>query len=180
MNNNLSKPTILFHWLTALLFILVLCLGLYLDYLPKGPDKGEIIGLHKSFGVMVFVAAVIRLIWRFKEGSISSVAVLTRMQSILATSVHHLLLLATILMPLSGVVMSATSGHGVAMFGLSLAPKGVEIEWLTSIAHTVHVNAVNVVIVLLLLHIAAAVKHQLIDKDGTISRMLGNRHNKSE
>jgi len=180
MDNNLSKPTILLHWLTALTFILVLCLGLYLDYLPKGPEKGEIMGLHKSFGVIVFVAAVIRLAWRFKEGSIESIAVLTRMQAILAKSIHHLLLLATILMPLSGVIMSATSGHGISVFGFPLAPKGVEIEWLTSIAHVVHVNAVNVVIVLLLLHIAGAVKHQVMDKDGTISRMLGNRHNKSE
>jgi len=178
MSNNLSKPTILFHWLTGLTFILVLCLGLYFDYLPRGPEKGEIIGLHKSFGVIVFVVAVIRLLWRFKEGSISSIANLTRVQAILATSVHHLLLLATILMPLSGVIMSATSGHGIALFGLPLAPKGVEVEWLTSIAHAVHVNAVNVVIALLFLHIAGAIKHQVMDKDGTISRMLGNFHKK--
>jgi len=176
MDNHLSKPTMLFHWLTGLTFILVLCLGLYLDYLPRGLEKGEIMGLHKSFGVTLFVVAVIRLLWRFKEGSITSIARLTRVQAILATSVHHLLLLATILMPLSGVVMSATSGHGVALFGLSLAPKGVEVEWLTSIAHAVHVNAVNVVIALLLLHILGAMKHQFIDKDGTISRMLGNFH----
>lgn len=178
MNNNLSIPTILLHWLTGLIFILVLCLGLYMDYLPKSPEKWEIMALHKSFGAIVLVVAVLRLLWRFKEGSITTLATLTRAQAILATSVHHLLLLATILMPLSGAVMSATSGHGIALFGLPIAPKGVEIEWLSSIAHFVHVNAVNIVIVLLLLHIVGAIKHQVMDKDGTLSRMLGNFHNK--
>lgn len=178
MSNNLSKATILFHWLTGLTFILVLCLGLYMDYLPKSPEKWEIMGLHKSFGAIVFVVAVLRLLWRFKEGSIESIAVLTRAQAILAKSIHHLLLLATILMPLSGIIMSVTGGHGLAVFGFSVVAKGDKVEWLTSIAHSVHVNAVNVVIVLLLLHIAGAVKHQVMDKDGTISRMLGNFHNK--
>ena len=178
MSNNLSKPTILFHWLTGLTFILVLCLGLYMDYLPKSPEKWEIMGLHKSFGAIVFVVAVLRLLWRFKEGAITSMATLTRAQTILATSVHHLLLLATLSMPVSGILMSIGGGRGIDVFGFSVIAASDKIEWLGSLGHNVHVYSVNVVIVLLLLHIAGAVKHQVIDKDGTISRMLGNFHNK--
>ncbi|PMH44815.1 cytochrome B [Vibrio sp. 10N.286.49.B3] len=177
MDNNLSKTTILLHWLTGLTFILALCLGLYFDYLPKGPEKGEIIGLHKSFGSLVFVVALIRLFWRFKEGSITSIATLTRIQSILATSIHHLLLLATLAMPISGIVMSISGGHGLAVFGqVIVARGGDEIEWLGSIAHTIHTGAVNAILLILFLHVAGAVKHQFIDKDGTMSRMLGNFH----
>lgn len=177
MNNNLSKTTILLHWLTGLTFILVLALGFYFDYLPKGPEKGEIMGLHKSFGTIVFIAALIRLFWRLKEGSITSIAKLTRLQSILATSVHHLLLLVTLLMPISGITMSISGGRGLSVFGQEIvAGGGDKIEWLGSIAHTIHTGAVNVIVLILFLHIAGAVKHQFIDKDGTISRMLGNFH----
>lgn len=180
MDNNLSKPTILLHWLTGLTFILVLCLGLYMAELPKGPDKWEIMAVHKSLGAILFVIAIARLAWRFKEGSITSLAQVSRIQSIAATAVHHLLLLATISMPLSGILMSIGGGRGIDVFGLSVIAAGEKIAWLGSIGHNVHVYSVNVLIVLLLLHIAGAVKHQVMDKDGTISRMLGNRHNKSE
>lgn len=177
MKNNLSKPTIIFHWLTGLAFLIVLCIGLYLDFMPRGPEKGEMIGLHKSIGTLVFVIAVLRLCWRFKEGSITRIAKLTRAQTILATSVHHLLLLATLMMPISGITLSISGGRGLSVFGQQIvAGGGDKIEWLNSIAHTMHTGAVNVILVILFLHIAGAIKHQFIDKDGTLSRMLGNFH----
>lgn len=176
MNNNLSKPTILFHWLTGLSFLSVLGLGLYLDKLPKGAEKMEIMSLHKSLGVLVFIVAVLRLAWRFKEGSISSLANLPKIQFIASSAVHHLLLLATISMPLSGILMSIGGGRAVDIFGLVIFESGDKIEWLGSISHTIHTGSVNVVLLILLLHIAGALKHQIIDKDGTISRMLGNFH----
>ncbi|PKF62809.1 cytochrome B [Psychromonas sp. psych-6C06] len=177
MNNNLSKMTILLHWLTGLTFILVLALGLYFDYLPRGPEKGEIMGLHKSFGAIVFVVAVARLIWRFKEGSIKPISELSRLQSIVSTSVHHLLLLATVMMPLSGIVMSISGGRGLNVFGFEVvAGSENKVEWLAQLANSIHTGAVIVILVLLFLHVAGGLKHQLIDKDGTISRMLGNFH----
>lgn len=176
MRNNLSKPTILFHWLTGLSFLVVLGLGLYMDNLPKGPEKFEIMGIHKSIGIIVFFIATLRLVWRFKEGNISSISQLTKLQSILASSIHYLLLLATIVMPLSGIIMSITGGNALKIFGLELIAKGEKIEWLSSITHTIHVSSVNIIILALLLHFAGVLKHQFIDKDGTISRMLGNFH----
>lgn len=176
MSNNLSKPTIIFHWATGIAFLSVVSLGFYLGTLPRGAEKMEIMGLHKSLGAIVFVIAVIRIIWRFKEGSISSISTLPKWQTVLANGIHHLLLLATILMPVSGLLMSIGGGRAIEVFGLELMAAGGKIEWLAALAHTVHVNAVNVVIVALVLHIAGGFKHQFIDKDGTISRMLGNFH----
>lgn len=176
MKNNLSKPTILFHWLTGLTFIAVLAIGLYMSDLPMGADKWELMAQHKSFGVILFVIAIIRLMWRFKEGSIKSISELSRVQSTLASVIHYLLLLATILMPVSGLSMSIGGGHGVDVFGITIIAAGEKIEWLSSIGHIIHINAVNVIIAALLLHVAGALKHQIIDKDGTLSRMLGNFH----
>lgn len=176
MKNSLSKPTILFHWITGLAFLGTLALGLYLEDLPKGAEKMEIMGLHKSIGVIVFFIAVLRLMWRYKEGMINSVANLSKFQSIAARLTHYLLLVATILMPLSGILMSIGGGRAINIFSLELIAAGDKIEWLGSISNTIHTGSVNIVIIALLLHFLGALKHQFIDKDGTLSRMLGNFH----
>ncbi|GAM76061.1 cytochrome b561 [Vibrio ishigakensis] len=56
-SSGLSKPTILLHWAVAICFLAVLFIGVYMVDLPRGPEKGEMIGLHKSLGVLVLVLA---------------------------------------------------------------------------------------------------------------------------
>lgn len=176
MATALSKKTILLHWLTGLLFIAVLALGLYMVDLPKGPDKFELYDTHKSFGFIVLLIALVRLSWRIIEGPIASITPLPRAQEILAKSIHHLLLLGTLLMPISGLLMSIGGGRAVAVFGYELVAAGDKIEWLGSVSHSVHGIAADIIIIALALHILGGLKHQLIDKDGTISRMLGLKH----
>ncbi|MFA0442279.1 cytochrome B [Vibrio sp. 10N.286.49.C2] len=175
MKNKLSIPTIVFHWVTGLLFIGVMALGLYVEGLPRAPEKFELLGIHKSLGVIVLVVAILRLFWRLKEGSISSVAKLTNIQKVLATGVHHALLLGTLLMPISGVMMSIGSGRAIDLFGLELISAGAKVEWLSGLGGNIHGIAANVLIAALVLHIVGALKHQIIDKDGTVSRMLGRK-----
>lgn len=173
MNNKLSKPTIALHWITGLLFIGVLSLGLYVESLSRSPEKFELLGIHKSLGLIVLVVAAIRLSWRLKEGAISSISSLPPAQAILAKAVHHLLLLGTLLMPISGLMMSIGGGRAIMLFDLELISAGEKIEWLGGLGSNIHGIAAYVIIATLLLHIAGALKHQFMDKDGTISRMLG-------
>lgn len=173
MSKSLSKKTVVFHWLTGILFLVVFVIGLQFEGMPRGPEKGELMGLHKSLGLIVLVVALSRLVWRFKEGAIESVAVLTRAQEIAAKSVHHFLLLVTLAMPISGAVMSVAGGRALDVFGFELIAAGEKTEWLQSTASFVHVNSVNLIIVALALHVLGALKHQFVDKDGTLSRMLG-------
>ncbi|MBW3696861.1 cytochrome b [Vibrio sp. T187] len=173
MNNKLSKPTIALHWVTGLLFLGVLVLGLYLEGLPRSPEKSELIGLHKSFGFIILFVACIRLFWRIKEGAISSISKLTRLQEIMAKSVHHLLLVGTLLMPISGLMMSIGGGRAIEVFGLVVFAAGEKVEWLSALGSNIHGIAADVLIVVLVLHVAGAIKHQIIDKDRTLSRMLG-------
>jgi cytochrome b561 len=169
----LSKPTILFHWLTAILFIGTLVVGKIVENMPRGAEKFELLANHKSFGVIVLVIALARIAWRFKEGALPPLSQAPRWQDIAAKSTHHLLLLATLAMPISGIMMSSGGGRALEVFGFELIAAGDKIEWLQSVGSTVHHSAVNVIILLLLVHLAGAIKHQFIDKDGTISRMLG-------
>lgn len=172
-SGKLSFPTILFHWSTAIIMIAVIAVGLYMGDMPRGPDKGEMIGLHKSLGVIAFVFAAVRLLWRKKEGAIPAIAEMPRWQEIVAKSVHHLLMLATILMPVSGIMMNTGGGRALNVFGLELIAAGDKIEWLGDLGGTLHHVTADVLLAVLALHVLAALKHEVIDKDGTIRRMLG-------
>lgn len=172
MNSNLSKPTILFHWVTGLLFLGVLGLGVYVEGLPKSAEKFELLGTHKSLGFIVLIVAVTRLFWRLKEGTISSATELKKWQEILSKSIHFLLILATIAMPTSGIMMNIGGGRATEVFGIELIPAAEKVEWIFSVGNFVHVQSVNIIIAALILHIVGALKHELIDKDGTLSRML--------
>ena len=173
MSKSLSKPTIIFHWITGVLFLCVLGLGLYLDELPKGPDKFEIMGIHKSLGLIVLVAASFRIIWRIKEGFIPSPDGMAQWELALSKGVQFLLLIATMSMPISGLMMNIGGGRATEIFGLQLLGASEKNEWVSDAGHFIHVQSVNIIIFILILHVVGALKHQLIAKDGTLSRMLG-------
>lgn len=70
MNNTktYSKTSIALHWIVGLAFIGVFIIGAYLSDLPRGPEKMELVALHKSFGVLILLIALARVFWRIKEG----------------------------------------------------------------------------------------------------------------
>lgn len=173
MSKNLSKPTIMFHWLTGLMFIGVFGLGFYVEGLARSTEKFELLDIHKSLGLIVLLVAALRLCWRMKEGPISSVSKLTQWQAMLAKGIHYLLLLATLAMPLSGLMMNIGGGRATEIFGIQLIAAGEKIEWIGTIGGSIHGGAVNIILVAFVLHLAGALKHEFIDKDGTVSRMLG-------
>ncbi|MCG3866083.1 MULTISPECIES: cytochrome b [unclassified Photobacterium] len=173
MKGKLSKPTIALHWITGILFIGVIMLGLYVADLPRSPEKFELLGIHKSLGTIILAVALVRIAWRFKEGAIPTTTERSKLQRILEKSVQHLLLLGTLLMPVSGIMMNMGGGRALEVFGYELLAAGDKIQWLGSLGHTIHVIASKVVLVLIVLHILAALKHQLINKDNTLVRMFG-------
>ncbi|EEN99628.1 hypothetical protein VCG_000855 [Vibrio cholerae 12129(1)] len=65
-----SKTSIALHWIVGLAFIGVFIVGAYLSDLPRGPEKMELVALHKSFGVLILLLALARVFWRIKEGAI--------------------------------------------------------------------------------------------------------------
>ncbi|MCW0470345.1 cytochrome b/b6 domain-containing protein [Vibrio chagasii] len=74
--------------------------------MPRGPEKGELMGLHKSLGLIVLAAALLRFLWRLKERAAAH-RYQPRAQEIAAKGVHHLLLLVTLAMPISAVMSVA-------------------------------------------------------------------------
>lgn len=173
-----SHITISLHWIIAIGMIVMIAFGIYIEDLPRSPDKGELIGLHKSFGILIFVLAVIRIFWRIKNKFPTPISTLTKWQEIIAKLTHWVLIIGTVLMPISGVLMSVGGGHPIGFFGIELIAGGEKIEALGKVGHIMHGMGGNLMILFIMLHVAGAIKHQFIDKDGTISRMLGKRINK--
>ncbi len=92
-----------------------------------------------------------------------------------AKGIHHLLHTVLIVLPVSGVVTVATSDVGKALqaWDASLLPK----KFSGVFAHDVHETLVTVLIVLVIVHVLGAIKHQFIMKDGLMERMSLRRKN---
>lgn len=160
------------HWIVAILIIGLLCVGFFLAYGPLGfEEKGPIRDTHKSIGVLVGIFGLWRVGWRWIKGFLPDASVMPAWQSKLAHGVHMVLLSGIILMPLSGVLGSYFSGRTTSPFGLFTIPSGPLVEWLSNVFHTMHFVVGVAMAIAVLLHIAGALKHHLIDKDPTLERM---------
>ena len=174
-----TLTTVSLHWIIAIGIIAMLAFGLVIEDMPRSPEKGELIGLHKSFGVLIFVLAVARIGWRVRNKFPEPLSLMPNWQEKLAKITHWVLILGTVLMPISGVFMSIGGGHSVGIFGLELiAGSEDKIEVLSEIGKVMHGLGGKLLIGFIILHFAGALKHQFIDKDGTLQRMLGKTINR--
>ncbi|MGB1092415.1 MAG: cytochrome b, partial [Oceanobacter sp.] len=99
--NLLSK---LFHWVSALIIIALIVVGMMMEEM-EGSEKYELMDLHKSFGVLIFLILIARVINRFTN-PVDEVPEMSQMNARLAKAGHGLLYLCMIIMPISGVLMS--------------------------------------------------------------------------
>lgn len=176
-----TAVAIALHWAIALLIIGLIAVGWIMDAMPGGPGspKTDIIQLHKSFGITVLLLTIARIIWRLMNPPPPEPA-MPAAQKFLASAVHVLLYVLMIVMPLTGWIMaSAEIGqHETRYFGTfeMYVPgiPGLPAETREPLAEgfeLVHHNLPWVIIALLALHVAGAVKHQFIDKDGLMARI---------
>ncbi len=171
--------TKVFHWVTALLIISLLPLGLYANDLPYDTSqelarKAWFFSLHKTLGVTVFFVALARICWAFSQPKPGLLNADHKVESFAAEIVHWLLYGALIIVPLSGWIGHAAAAGFAPIWwpfgqGLPLVPKSTGVEHFFGALHWV---SGKVLVVSLLLHIAGALKHHVIDRDATLRRML--------
>ena len=177
----LSKVTVGLHWLVAIVMISMLTLGAYMSLL----EAYGVYDIHKSIGVLVFPLLLARVLWRLKQGWPKPLSRYSTIEHLLAKLTHWGLLIGIIALPITGMLYSGASGHGFGIFGLTIVPSndhpteaGQVLPYhapLSIIGETAHEWLGYSLMVLLMLHIAGALKHHLIDGDGTLKRMLGQR-----
>jgi cytochrome b561 len=168
-----GRISIFNHWIVALLFLTVLGLGFYLDYVGSGRAvRGPWMEVHKAAGVVLLGFALWRITWRLAHGFPKDLAPMPAWQKASAKMAHWLLLFAIVAMPVSGILMSLYGERGINVFGLFTIPAQPENELVNRLSHITHEGLAYMVSGIILLHVGAVVKHHLIDKDDTLKRML--------
>lgn len=161
----------LFHWLMAVAIIAMFGLGLWmvrLDY--YSPYYNSAPDLHRSVGMVLLLALILRVIWRVFNPKPSD-AELSPLERKAAFSVHwgfYLLLFALLI---SGYLISTPDGDPFSVFGWFDVPAIIKMPGLETPAGNVHRVLAYAVIALAVVHALAALKHHLIDGNTILTRM---------
>lgn len=164
--------SILIHWFMAFAVIGLFALGLYmvnLDYYD--PFYHQALNLHKSIGMLLVVLFVFRLLWVSLNPKPKILGNNYKL-ILLAKAVHVFLYLLLLILFISGYLISTAAGSGIELFGWIVIPAVVGLGEQADIAAVVHTIVAYSLMVLVALHALAAIKHQIIDKDDTLKRML--------
>lgn len=163
---------ILLHWSIALLVIGLLALGYIMIAIPKGtPARGDYFNLHKSLGVIAGLLIVVRLAWRLRHPAPPLPGATAGWKIMAARWSHRLLYLCMILQPTVGYLSSSFNKYGVKLFGWPLPQWAWEDKYLRELFASLHYGIAALLCALILLHVAAAFKHLLLDRDGVFQRM---------
>lgn len=167
-----SIPAMMLHWLVALLIIANFSLGSYMPDLPLSPQKLQLFSYHKWIGITILLLFFFRVAVRLKFKP-PALLPAPAWQHKAADYTHGLLYLLMLAIPLTGWMMSSAKGFPVVYFGVlplpDLVAKNKELGEFLKGVHW----ALNLGLFLLVgMHVAAALKHHLIDRDDTLRRML--------
>ena len=167
-----NAAAIALHWATALLIVVNLALGLSMVPLPLSPRKLQWYLWHKWIGITIFLLTSLRLAWRTVRPPPPAVA-MPEWQRRMAALSHGALYALLLLIPLSGWIYSSATGVQVVYLGLVPLPDLVPKDRaLGDVLRLVHVTLNAALFVLICLHIAAALKHRFVDRDGVGERMM--------
>lgn len=165
-----------FHWVLAILILWLLSVGFAMVGIPPGPDKLWVYALHKSFGILILVLMIGRLLWRQLSPRPGKLPNHKEWEDKLAKAVHFGLYACIFMMPLSGWIMSSAGGFPAEFFGLFALPAIVpKNETIFEVTCAVHGYAAYGILALLALHFAGAFKHHFLDKDETLQRMTSKK-----
>jgi cytochrome b561 len=161
-----------FHWVMAVLILVLFLLGWYMVDLPKGSsERTFFFTLHKSVGLTVAFLLVLRLGWRWQAAAMAPASGLAPWQVRLAANAHRLLYVVMVLQPLSGYISSSFSGYPTRVWGIVLpqwADKNPELNQLFTDVHEV---ISMVLCALILLHLCGALWHFIGKHPSVLPRM---------
>ncbi len=172
-----SRTAIAFHWVIALLIVGNLIGGKVMSEMDPAPLKYEIFQLHKSFGIIILILSVLRLLWRFTHRAPELPSGMKPYERFAAKAAHVGFYVLMIGIPMAGwiLVSSATPQIATKIFKVVPWPDFPGIprsEGFSDVMGEVHELLAYAIFLLLLLHIGAALKHHFVDRDNVLTRML--------
>ena len=159
----------LLHWVVAVLILALLFTGLFDDYLPKQPT----IAFHKALGIVTLVLVLARLAWWAADRIRPDNEDLAPLMKWSAKLVKLALAAFSVLLPLTGWLMSSAAAKPILLFGLATVPPLLGPD--KALAHLFkecHELVADGLLALLAAHIGAAIYHHVVLKDTVLRRIL--------
>lgn len=172
-----SGTAMLLHWVLAIALIAIFGLGLYMTGLPFSPQRLKLYNWHKWAGVTILALSVLRLVWRIAHRPPALPRAMERAmpvwQKAAHHATHHLLYVLFFAVPLIGWAYSSAAGFPIVFLGVWQLPDFVPVsKELAEAIKPWHELSAYAMAGLVVVHVAAALKHQIIDHDGLLQRML--------
>ena len=172
-----TRTAMLLHWVLGLALIGLFGVGLYMADLPFSPLRLKLYNWHKWAGVSLLALSTLRLVWRATHRPPPLPAAMEQAmpawQKIAHHATHHLLYVLFLAVPLIGWAYSSAAGFPIVFLGLWQLPDFVPVS--KDLAEAIkpwHQYTAFAMAALVVVHVAAALKHQFIDRDGLLGRML--------
>lgn len=177
-----STVAIILHWTIAALVVANVLIGWQFEEL-RGPDRRALMQVHKTLGMSILLLTLARLAWRFVKKPPPLSNTMNRWERVAARVIHTGFYVLMVALPLTGwITISANENpRPIDMFGLfQIAP----IDYFAAMerhaqddTHDVfeevhHFLAKVVVYALVPLHVLGALKHQFLDREDELGRML--------
>lgn len=160
------------HWLLALMILGSLGVGTYMADLPMSVQRLKLYNWHKWAGVTILALSAIRLLWRLTHRPPPDVP-MPAWQARVAHALHWAMYALFFIVPLTGWAYTSAAGFPVVWFGVLPLPDFVPSgdKALADAIKPFHGAAAFTLAGLVVLHVAAAIKHQVVDRDGLLARM---------
>lgn len=164
--------TKLLHWLVFILVVVLLIVGFTVEDIGDKAIRSNILNVHKLTGLTVLFLMLLRALWALTNPKPALPSDTPHWQRIAERIVHVSLYLALIAMPVSGWVMTSAAGKPPHFFNWILALPVPQNKPLSDYAWLTHEVLSLVIIILVSIHVAAALYHFFIKKDNIMQRML--------
>jgi cytochrome b561 len=167
-----TRTAIALHWLIALAVIVQFSWGWWMIGIAKQPvgPRVDAFNLHKSIGLTILLLMVVRSSWRLTHPA-PALPAMRRWQAMLAHATHVMLYLMLFVQPLAGYLGSVFSGYPVKYFGWVIPAWGWKDDGLKEFMSALHFVGAITIGTLVAVHLAGALWHALVLRDGLLARM---------
>lgn len=160
------------HWFIALAVISQLCIGLFFANLSDGdPRRGDLFRMHATLGLTILLVMLARFAWRQANPVPALPDTLKPAEKWIAIANHWAFYALLIGLPIGGYLMVNAHGFAVPFFGARLPKLLSESEAMEEVFEFLHIGGAFLLMGLIALHVAAALRHEFVLRDNTLRRM---------
>jgi len=162
------------HWLLAIAIISLIPIGWYLTQLNnESVAYWRLLEVHETLGLCVLILFLLKVVWRFISPNPATAPGLAQWERSLARVVHGFFFYAFVLLPVSGYIYIASGNDPIELYRLITLPALPSLTKSTSeFIHSIHSYTAYTCAALVLVHVAAALKHHFADRNTVLKRMM--------